>query len=95
MKIYQNKIQKKIKIIYRQTLKLKILAMIKIRGKCKCNQCYGYVSKRKLASKLSKFVTHGNGQRISNFEYNKDAGIYVCKAGHMAIKKVKQGSKKC
>ena len=48
----------------------------------------------KLASKLSKFVTHGNSQRNNNFEYNKDAGMYVCKAGHMAIRKAKQGSKK-
>ena len=47
----------------------------------------------KLASKLSKFVTHGNSQRNNNFEYNKDAGMYVCKAGHMAIRKAKQGSK--
>ena len=45
----------------------------------------------KLASKLSKFVTHGNSQRNNDFEYNKDAGMYVCKAGNMAIKKVKQG----
>lgn len=44
----------------------------------------------KLASKLSKFVTHGNTQRNNEFEYNKDAGMYVCKAGHMAIKKQKQ-----
>ena len=48
----------------------------------------------KLASKLSKFVTHGNSQRNNDFEYNKDAGMYVCKAGHMAIRKAKQGSKK-
>ena len=48
----------------------------------------------KLASKLSKFVTHGNSQRNDNFEYNKDAGMYVCKAGHMAIRKVRQGSLK-
>lgn len=44
----------------------------------------------KLASKLSKFVTHGNSQRNDNFEYNKDAGMYVCKAGNMSIKKQKQ-----
>ena len=44
----------------------------------------------RLASKLSKFVTHGNSQRNNNFEYNKDAGMYVCKAGHMSIKKSKQ-----
>ncbi len=48
----------------------------------------------KLASKLSKIVTHGNSKRNNNFEYNKDAGMYVCKGGHMAIRKAKQGSKK-
>ena len=48
----------------------------------------------KLASKLSKFVTHGNSKRNNSFEYNKDAGMYVCKAGHMAINKTKNGSKK-
>ena len=48
----------------------------------------------KLASKLSKIITHGNSKRNNNFEYNKDAGMYVCKAGHMAIRKAKQGSKK-
>jgi len=48
----------------------------------------------KLASKLSKTVTHGCGRNKDHFEYNKDAGMYVCKAGHMAVKKRKQGSKK-
>ena len=48
----------------------------------------------KNVSKLSKSVTHGNSKRNNDFEYNKDAGMYVCKAGHMAIKKVKSGSKK-
>lgn len=46
-----------------------------------------------LASKLSKSVTHGN-RKDDKFEYNKDAGMYVCEAGHMAIKKVRSGSKK-
>ena len=48
----------------------------------------------KLASKLSKQVTHGNRNENDTFEYNKDAGMYVCKAGNMAIRKAKQGSKK-
>ena len=48
----------------------------------------------KLASKLSKSVTHGNGKNKDDFEYNKDAEMYVCKAGHMAIRKAKTGSKK-
>lgn len=47
----------------------------------------------KNVSKLSKSVTHGNGKNKEDFEYNKDAGMYVCKAGHMAIKKAKSGSK--
>ena len=45
----------------------------------------------KLASKLSNQVTHGNRKASEIFEYNKDAGMYVCTAGHMAIKKAKQG----
>lgn len=48
----------------------------------------------KNVSKLSKVVTHGNRKNESDFEYNKDAEMYVCKRGHMAIRKAKQGSKK-
>lgn len=48
----------------------------------------------KLASKLSKSVTHGNRKNSDRFEYNKDAGMYVCPQGHMAERKVKSGSKK-
>ncbi len=47
----------------------------------------------KNVSKLSKSVTHGNGKNNDKFEYNKDAGMYVCQAGHMAIRKAKQGTK--
>ncbi len=47
----------------------------------------------KNVSKLSKSVTHGNGKNKNDFEYNKDAEMYVCKAGHMAITKRKTGSK--
>ena len=41
-----------------------------VRNYCKENNI-------KLASKLSNFVTHGNTQRNNNFEYNKDARMYV------------------
>lgn len=44
-------------------------------------------NKIKLVNKLSKSVTHGNRKIKENFEYNKDYRMYVCKAGHMAIKK--------
>ena len=47
----------------------------------------------KNVSKLSNMVTHGNSQR-EKFEYNKDAGMYVCKAGHMAIRKTHQKGNK-
>ena len=48
----------------------------------------------KLVSKLSKTVTHGNIKNSENFEFNKDAGMYVCKSGHLSIKKTVNGKKK-
>lgn len=48
-----------------------------------------------LISKLSKTVTHGNRSKEAEFEFNKDAEMYVCKAGHMATKKARQGKKNC
>lgn len=47
-----------------------------------------------LISKLSKTVTHGNERTSGNFEFNKDAGMYVCKAGHLSIRKTITGKKK-
>lgn len=46
-----------------------------------------------LVAKLSKSVIHGNRLNENNFEYNKDAEMYVCKKGHMAFKKARQGKK--
>lgn len=48
----------------------------------------------KNVSKLSEQVLHGSRKEEDKFEFNKDAGMYVCPAGHMAIRKAKQGSKK-
>lgn len=48
-----------------------------------------------LISKLSKTVTHGNNrQSKTTFEYNKDAGMYVCQNGHMSIRKTSTRPKK-
>lgn len=47
----------------------------------------------KLISKLNPVVTQGNRKKEDEFEFNKDAGMYVCKAGHMAIRKARQGKK--
>lgn len=46
----------------------------------------------KNVSKLSEAVIHGKRKKEDELEFNKDAGMYVCKAGHMAIKKAKQKS---
>lgn len=47
----------------------------------------------KLVAKLNPSVTQGYRQKEDEFEFNKDAGMYVCKAGHMAIRKARQGKK--
>lgn len=47
----------------------------------------------KNVSKLSSIVTR-NRKENDEFEFNKDAGMYVCKAGHMAIKKAHQKGNK-
>lgn len=48
-----------------------------------------------LVSKLSKTVSSGNRKNAldGEFSYNKDAKMYVCPAGHMAIHKSKTGAK--
>ena len=50
----------------------------------------------KLVAKLCENITH-NTHRKEEFEFNKDAGMYVCPEGHMAIKtgiiRHKDGSK--
>lgn len=40
-----------------------------------------------LISKLHPHITHGTRSKEDEFEFNKDAGMYVCKAGHMAVRK--------
>ena len=48
-----------------------------------------------LVSKLNKTITHGNKRHTSTtFEFNKDAGMYVCQAGHMSVLKTSSRSKK-
>lgn len=55
---------------------------------------YSKENKIELISKLSKTVTHGNSRTSGNFDFNKDAGMYVCKAGHLSIRKAVNGKKK-
>ncbi len=46
-----------------------------------------------LVAKLNPSVTQGFRKKEDEFQFNKDAGMYVCKAGHMAIRKAQQGKK--
>lgn len=46
-----------------------------------------------LVAKLNPSVTQGFRAREDEFQFNKDAGMYICKAGHMAIRKARQGKK--
>lgn len=47
----------------------------------------------KLVAKLNPSVTQGYRKKEDEFDFNKDAGMYVCKAGHMATRKARQGKK--
>lgn len=44
-------------------------------------------------AKLSPIITQGSRKEKDKFDYNKDADMFVCTAGHLAIRKVKQGKK--
>ena len=48
-----------------------------------------YTKENKLAlvSKLHPLITHGRRTKEEEFEFNKDAGMYICKAGHLATRK--------
>ena len=44
--------------------------------------------------RLSKTVTHGNRLNPNKFHFNKDAGHYVCRGGHMSYKIVRKRHQK-
>lgn len=54
---------------------------------------YSNENEIKLVAKLNPCVTQGFRKKEDEFEFNKDAGMYICKEGHMAIKKARQGKK--
>lgn len=47
----------------------------------------------KVVAKLNPSITQGFRKQEDTFDYNKDADRFVCPAGHMAIRKAKQGKK--
>lgn len=44
-------------------------------------------------SKLNPSVSKGYRKEGDCFEYNKDAGLFVCPQGHMAVRKARTGKK--
>lgn len=54
-----------------------------------------YTKEEKIAlvSKLNPVISEGNRKEEDKFDYNKDAGLFVCKAGHLAVRKVRTGKK--
>lgn len=46
-----------------------------------------------LVAKLNPQISNGTRKDEDRFDYNKDAGMFVCPAGHMAIRRAVQGKK--
>lgn len=59
----------------------------------KDNIQYANHNELQLVSTLNPNITQGTRKKEDEFEFNKDAGMYVCKAGHMAIQKARTGKK--
>jgi transposase len=47
----------------------------------------------KVVAKLNPIISQGVRKDEDKFDYNKDAAMFVCPAGHMAIRKARQGKK--
>ncbi len=47
----------------------------------------------KIVARLNPSITQGNRKNEDKFDYNKDADMFVCPAGHLSIKKARQGKK--
>ncbi len=47
----------------------------------------------KVVAKLNPSIAQGSRKNEDTFDYNKDANMFVCPAGHIAIRKARQGEK--
>lgn len=47
----------------------------------------------KIVAKLNPTITQGCRKEKDKFDYNKDADMFVCPAGHLSIRKARQGKK--
>lgn len=46
-----------------------------------------------LVARLNPSISQGQRKEEQLFDFNKDAGMFVCSAGHMAIRRARQGKK--
>jgi transposase len=47
----------------------------------------------KIVAKMNPSITQGSRKEEEKWDYNKDADMFVCPAGHLAIRKARQGKK--
>ena len=59
----------------------------------KANIEYTKENEMALVAKLNPILTQGLRKEQDKFEFNKDAGMFVCKAGHLATRKARTGKK--
>jgi len=59
----------------------------------KDNLEYAREKEIKLISKLNPVISNGTGQQAKGFAYNKDADMFVCPCGYLAVRKAVQGKK--
>jgi transposase len=59
----------------------------------KDNIRYAKLNDLELISKLNPQITQGGRTKEEEFEFNKDAGMYVCKAGNLAIRTARTSKK--
>ena len=50
-------------------------------------------NKIKIVARMNPAITHGTRKEEEKFDYNKDADMFVCPAGHLAMYKRVQGKK--
>jgi hypothetical protein len=52
---------------------------------------YAHENGLQLVFKLNPLITQGNRKKENEFNFNKDAGMYVSKAGHIATRRARTG----
>ncbi len=59
----------------------------------KDNLQFGQKEEISIIAKLNPSISQGTRKDEDKFDYNKDADMFVCPQGHMAVKRAKQGKK--